>query len=94
MSAANAMRGSTVTSLPKPYLFWVTRDSSLHVRVLRSSISVPIPDDRQWSVLASECEDWCLDNLHGGVLAEWKGLKLIFHFATMRDAIFFKLARF
>jgi hypothetical protein len=52
------------------------------------------PDDRHWIVLGSESEEWCMDNLREGVLAEWKGLELTFHFATVHDAIVFKLVWF
>jgi hypothetical protein len=94
MSAATLMRGSAATSLLGAHIFWLTRDRSPHLRLLQGSISVPVPDDRHWVVLGSQCEDWCMDNLREGVLAEWKGLELIFHFATVHDAILFKLVWF
>lgn len=94
MSAATHKRDTAVASLPKPRMFWLTRDRSAHLRLLQGSVRVPVPDDRHWSVLASACEDWCMDNLREGVLVEWKGLELILHFATVHDAILFKLAWF
>ena len=94
MSAATCKSGTALASLPKPRLFWLTRDRSPHLRLLQGSIAVSVPDDRHWSLLASECEEWCMDNLREGVLVEWKGLELIFHFATAHDAILFKLVWF
>ncbi len=91
MSAATHMCGTAAASAAKPLLFWLNRDRSPHLRLLQGSVSVPVPDDLHWGVLASECEDWCMDNLREGVLVEWKGLELIFHFATVHDAILFKL---
>jgi hypothetical protein len=88
------MRGSAATLLPKSHMFWLLRDRCTHRRLLQGSTSVPVPVDRHWVVLGSECEDWCMDNLREGVLAEWKGLELIFHFASVHDALFFKLVWF
>jgi hypothetical protein len=71
--------------------FWVKRDRSPYARLVRGSVSVPVPDDRQREVLTADCEDWLLDTIWEGVLAEWNGTKLIFHFATIADAAAFTL---
>lgn len=94
MSAAIRMCGTAAVFIHKPRLFWLTRDRTPHLRLSQASISVPIPNDLHWFVLSSECEDWCMDNLREGALVEWKGLELIFYFATVQDAVLFKLMWF
>lgn len=89
MSAAKPLLDRAAAA--KPMLFWLTRDRSPHLRLLHGSVSVTVPESRQWDVLASNCEDWCMEHLREGVLAEWEGLELIFHFANSHDAISFAL---
>lgn len=91
MSAAASIRGSTAALGRKPFLFWIKRDRAEHLRLLQGSVSLSVPGDCQDSVLTNDCEDWCFDNLREGLLAEWRGLELILHFATVHDAILFRL---
>ena len=74
--------------------FWIKHDRSAFTRSVGGSISHLVPLDRHDAVLSSECEDWCLDNLEDGLLAEWRGLELHAHFASKTDAILFLLRWF
>jgi hypothetical protein len=55
------------------------------------SISLTVPEGKRDPVLKSDFDDWCFDQLEEGVLAEWRGLDLMLHFAATNDAVLFKL---
>ena len=93
MSAPKPVSSSITTSMSEPFQFWIKRDRSPRLR-LRGSISLPMPAALHGLVRDCDFEDWCLDNLEEGLLVEWRGLELIFHFATASDAILFKLRWF
>lgn len=67
--------------------FWITPDSAANVRWVKGSVTAFIPERLQDDILSSPFEDWCLDNLEQGVLAEWTGLDLYLHFASKSDRI-------
>ncbi len=94
MTAPKSLPGSASASAKEPNLFWITRDRASHLRLLRGSVSLPVPVALHDLVRDCDCENWCLDNLEEGLLVEWSGLELIFHFATASDAILFKLRWF
>lgn len=91
MIALPTARAADVAARRRSLFFWITRDRVQHRRLLRGSIALAVPRDRQDGVLSSACEDWCFDNLDEGVLAEWVGLDLTVHFVSGRDAMVFKL---
>jgi hypothetical protein len=74
--------------------FWIAPDSAANVRWVKGSATVLIPGRLQDAILSSQFEDWCLDNLEQGVLAEWAGLDLYLHFASKSDRILTQLRWF
>lgn len=91
MTAAAPKRPSHAPAA-RSHFFWIKRDCSRHMRLLTGSLSVNVPMDKHKRVLGTDFEDWAFDHLREGVLAEWQGLELIFHFATVHDSIMFALA--
>jgi hypothetical protein len=91
MTAAAPTRPSHAAATTSLF-FWIKRDRSQHMRLLTGSISVTVPMDQHSRVLGTDFEDWAFDFLREGVLGEWQGLDLVFHFATIHDSIMFALA--
>lgn len=91
MSAVAIIEAAPESGGSRSTFFWIKRDRTTFGRCVRGSISLGVPLDCQRTFLSSECEEWCLDNLIDGLLAEWQGLELRAHFASKRDAILFKL---
>jgi len=81
----------TVPDNSRSTFFWIKRDNSSFARWVRGSITLTVPLDCHDAFLSSECEDWCLDNLTDGMLAEWHSIELRAHFASESDASLFKL---
>lgn len=94
MSALTSRRGRAAPVGATPFFFWIVRDRPAQMRKIGGSLSVAVPRERHVDVLGTEFEDWCFDHLQQGLLAEWKGLDLIFHFATVQDTLLFKLTWF
>lgn len=90
MNPVSNIQGSCDRSRPSTF-FWIKRDRSENLRILRGSVSLAVPTDNHAAFLSNDCEDWCLDNLTDGLLAEWKGLELHAHFASKADALLFRL---
>jgi hypothetical protein len=94
MSALKSRRGRAAPARLSPFFFWIVRDRSPQMRKIGSLLSVIVPLEKHVDVLGTDFEDWCFESLQQGVLAEWRGLDLIFHFATVKDALLFKLTWF
>lgn len=94
MSALKSLLGRVAPAGPAPFFFWIVRDRPPQIRKMGSLLSVVVPLEKHVDVLGADFEDWCFENLQQGLLAEWRGLDLIFHFATVKDALVFKLTWF
>ncbi|WP_323810750.1 hypothetical protein [Sphingobium baderi] len=79
-------------SAARDHLFWIVPDVPPFATLVPGLFASMVPEDRQWTLLSSAFEDWCLDNLTGPVLAQWSGLALVLHFACVEDQVYAKLA--
>jgi hypothetical protein len=90
MNAPVTVSANAASRCVKSLFFWIKHDCAQSSRLVHGSVSLSTPREKHADILSSDCEDWCLDNLNEGVLAEWKGLDLRLHFASGSDAILFK----
>lgn len=71
--------------------FWIAPDTAANVRWVRGSVTALVPEELHEKILSSRFEDWCLDNIEQGVLAEWAGVDLYLHFASQSDRVLTQL---